>query len=75
MTDDKGDEVAVADLVMTDDCRVGHVSTVLEKTFRMGVQAGQRLILSLLRALQDSHSFVSFSPIPTHLQAYTSQFF
>ena len=29
MTDDKGDGTAVADLAMTDDCRVGHVSTVL----------------------------------------------
>ena len=28
MTDDKGDRTAVADLTMTDDCRVGHVSTV-----------------------------------------------
>ena len=28
MTDDKGDGTAVADLAMTDDCRVGHVSTV-----------------------------------------------
>ena len=30
MTDDKGDGTAVADLAMTDDCRVGHVSTVIE---------------------------------------------
>ena len=28
MTADKGDGTAVADLAMTDDCRVGHVSTV-----------------------------------------------
>ena len=29
MTADKGDGTAVADLAMTDDCRVGHVSTVV----------------------------------------------
>ena len=34
MTADKGDGTAVADLAMTDDCRVGHVSTVLRKTGR-----------------------------------------
>ena len=31
MTADKGDGTAVADLAMTDDCRVGHVSTVKRK--------------------------------------------
>ena len=34
MTADKGNGTAVADLAMTDDCRVGHVSTVRPATGR-----------------------------------------
>ena len=47
MTDDKGDGTAVADLAMTDDCRVGHVSTVPPPSHRLSSLHGKSGLLDL----------------------------
>ena len=61
MTADKGDGTAVADLAMTDDCRVGHVSTVVSNPFQLigyRVRGWQSLAFKAHLPKHDGKSFL-----------------